>query len=194
MSDKAYVRSLVVKLRECVIPEIRAHMKAEYVSPEAIRDVSQAADLLQSLAAERDAAHAAGRKEALEEGRAAPAGAVKPLEWDGRRTTGVMFQYRIHVGYGLSDGFFALTLSGSTIGEYSSEEDAKAAADADYERRILSALSPQPPLSPQEAAKVLMGMDQETRMKAWRSVSGAPGDFGKWFAQALRAIAGGEAQ
>ncbi|MAM60819.1 hypothetical protein [Maritimibacter sp. UBA3975] len=75
----------------------------------------------------------------IERLRAAPK--VKPLEWDGRGTTGVMLQYRIHIGYGLMNGVFALTLSGSTIGEFDSEEAAKAAAQADYERRILSALT-----------------------------------------------------
>lgn len=70
--------------------------------------------------------------------RAAPK--VKPLAWYGRKSDDIMFQYRIHIGYRLEDGNFVLTLSGSTIGEYKSECDAKDAAQADYERRILSAL------------------------------------------------------
>jgi len=65
---------------------------------------------------------------------------VKPLVWEDRKTVGEMMQYRVHIGYGLMNGVFALTLSGSTIGEFSSEEAAKAAAQADYERRILDAL------------------------------------------------------
>lgn len=65
---------------------------------------------------------------------------VKPLVWEDRKTTGIMLQYRIHIGYGLCNGVVALTLSGSTIGEFPSEEAAKSAAQADYERRILSAL------------------------------------------------------
>lgn len=66
---------------------------------------------------------------------------VKPLEWEGRKTTGGIAQYRIHIGYGLMNGIYALTLNESTIGEYSSEQAAKAAAQSDYERRILSSLA-----------------------------------------------------
>lgn len=82
---------------------------------------------------------------------------VKPLEW--RRPTGcdtlskvetIVGTYRVHT-YPEANGVWFWRLSDESSysvtvknGEAPTEEDAKAAAQADYERRVLSALSPAP--------------------------------------------------
>lgn len=53
---------LVNRLRECVIPEIREHLNADYVKAETIGDVARAADLIQSQAARIERLEAALRK------------------------------------------------------------------------------------------------------------------------------------
>lgn len=44
-------------------------------------------------------------------------------------------------------------------------------------------------ITPAQAAKVLLGCDQDVRKAAWKAVRDASPDFGRWFAAALRAIA-----
>lgn len=92
--------------------------------------------------------------------RPAPAeGAVKPLEWDDRnRAQG----YRVQPTYGQDRKPYILTRDGKIIWAYDTIDDAKAEAQADWERRILSALAspedatPAAPVSVEEAAKVLL--------------------------------------
>lgn len=60
---------------------------------------------------------------------------INPLEWEGRKSD----HYRVHIGYGLMNGVFALTYCGSTVGEFGSEEAAKAAAEAHHCAAIMSA-------------------------------------------------------
>lgn len=77
-----------------------------------------------------------------------------------------------------------------TLAEKIHDEDLgpiKAAAQADYEARILAAI--EPALSVREAARVLYDMPETDRMKAWRATRDAPPEFAKWFCVALRAIA-----
>lgn len=66
--------------------------------------------------------------------------AVKPLVWDGRQSNNGLLNYRIHIGYGMMNGLFALTCNGSTIGEYHLEEQARISADDHHEMRVLSCL------------------------------------------------------
>lgn len=81
----------------------------------------------------------------------------------------------------------AFWFEGSDATKYPSREAAKAAAQADYEARILAALEP---VTVQEAARVLYEMPKEDRMKVWRATRGCPtsAEFGKWFCKGLRAL------
>ena len=79
--------------------------------------------------------------------------------------------------------------------EFGSLDEAKAAAQTDYEARIMAALEPAPAgVTVQEAARVLLdALDQQRdlRKMAWDATKDAPGDFGRWFAAALRALSEG---
>jgi hypothetical protein len=87
---------------------------------------------------------------------------VKPLEWEGDYTTHAKTsfapQYRISFR---ADGMFeAYNLDGGFIGSpHSTYEAAKAAAQADYEKRILSALEAAPDRAGQEPVADGVGVD-----------------------------------
>lgn len=64
---------------------------------------------------------------------------VQPLVFENRQSNDGLLNYRIHIGYGLMNGIFALTCNGSTIGEFGSEAEAEKFADTHNRNRILSA-------------------------------------------------------
>ena len=72
--------------------------------------------------------------------------------------------------------------------EFASTDDAKAAAQVDYEARILAALEP---VTVQEAARVLLDMPKDDRTKVWQVTRGCPtsAEFGEWFYKGLTALA-----
>jgi len=117
---------------------------------------------------------------------------VKPLVWDANHASTEIGLYAYYTGFPHKDGDTVVQLNEKIIGYGHNKDEAEAAAQADYERRILSALEPQ---TPAQAARVLLDKlenSQEVRQLAWAATPDAPGDFGKWFRAALRAIAGGE--
>lgn len=67
-------------------------------------------------------------------------GMVKPLEWDNRTAQCGTALYRVHIGYGLMNGHYALTCNGNQLSTHPSEQDAKAAANAHNAERVLGAL------------------------------------------------------
>jgi hypothetical protein len=67
---------------------------------------------------------------------------VKPLEWDGpesRVSEGGILRY--WVGGGTKERLYGGQRTASPLGEFASLDEAKAAAQADYERCILSAIN-----------------------------------------------------
>lgn len=66
---------------------------------------------------------------------------VKPLAWGELDLASTPFGvYKLHKGYKLLNGIYALQFHGFTVGQFKEKEAAKAAAQADYERRIKEAL------------------------------------------------------
>lgn len=89
--------------------------------------------------------------------RPAPAVAVKPLEWrdyDGN-VSGVVLACSSIGTYFIEREltWYKLTLGSDPVSEAWSVRWLKEDAERDHERRILSALSPQPPVTPEQAAR-----------------------------------------
>lgn len=146
--------------------------------------------------------------------RPAPAVAVKPLEWwspsernnqtHGAKT--IFGTYYVGICGGRHNAWIELFHESGDIEQWEGETrgsliEAQMDAQRHYQTRILSALSPQPPLSPQEAAKVLLEWSGENMapaakgpfVMAYLSCGEAPDPNGlhKGWIAALRAIAGG---
>ncbi|QDP61551.1 MAG: hypothetical protein Tp138OMZ00d2C19078261_12 [Prokaryotic dsDNA virus sp.] len=83
---------------------------------------------------------------------------VRPLEWSHKPEDPQGYTWSARKPFGSRYYLHERDGLHSWRGDYVSLSDAKAAAQADYERRILSALSDAPPrqVTPQEAAKVLL--------------------------------------
>jgi hypothetical protein len=134
----------------------------------------RAADLLETLAAERDALQAAAQPHAV---------TVKPLVWvpttikgEHLRDTAQDMDGKLRYEVGVTEGHYYLMVSRpqgglESRGSYGSEELAKAAAQADYERRILSAIDAQPASEVRKAAylkaadAILSNLDSEKGYK-----------------------------
>lgn len=135
----------------------------------------------------------------------APVAEVKPLEWEGYWAAAPYGPYSIWEGFANEEGAWCVSWSGSIVAHAHSLEDAKSAAQADYERRIRSALSPQP-TTVEQAARVMRDRLEELDnavANAERSGPSAKGyvtdaTFHHWcgersaLREALRALAGGK--
>ena len=66
---------------------------------------------------------------------------VKPLEWEGYWAASPYGPYSVWEGFENEDGRWCVAWTGSVVAHAHSFDAAKAAAQADYETRILSALS-----------------------------------------------------
>ncbi|WP_120636069.1 hypothetical protein [Ruegeria sp. EL01] len=119
------------------------HILSSVPLPDVLRasaTVQDTIDYLRSALAERDALQA----------RLDAARRVKPLVWRKTNERCVSADAPGFAGYTVftrDDGLFSLRMSWSlmaTDGVFDTQEEAKAAAQADYERRILSALADQP--------------------------------------------------
>lgn len=118
---------------------------------------------------------------------------VKPLVWD--LWDGGMAVAKTTIGtYNLSQNF-RLCFPNGSYRRYETEQAAKAAAQADYEARILAALEP---VTVQEAARVLLGHTPKITAKPLAEMSEAmkidahPAILLRGLCAAIRAIAEGK--
>ena len=100
---------------------------------------------------ERWKARAEAAEAALADARDKERVSVKPLEWDASTAQAPFWtEYEVQK---TDNGFWVAMLSGGRVARgLTSEAEAKAAAQADYERRILSALEPAPDHAEWDAA------------------------------------------
>ena len=116
---------------------------------------------------------------------------MKPLRWDeaihgGWAALGAAGLYHVHVGYRNETRFYFFTSPfDHEPNEFCSAEKAKAAAQADYERRILSSLSQPHPADERVVAP-------RPNWNGWRSIDTAPEDcrvilatVGNWVGEAI---------
>ncbi len=85
---------------------------------------------------------------------------VKPLKWDERHRAD---NYRIQYTYGQDQKDYLLTRGSNVVWAYDTVDEAKAAAQADYETRILAAIELAP--SVQGAARLLLdALNEESEL------------------------------
>lgn len=135
------------------------------------------AALLRALAAERDAAYAV---------------AVKPLTFsdEGFAHNGLGTMYRITWHNDPAIGWVLYRHEGSSktgLGAHEDRDQLVDLANQDNQRRILSALSPQPPVTQEQAARVLLADPEVVQNLAMGGLDG--GTYG--ISQVLECIAGG---
>lgn len=111
--------------------------------------------------------------------------AVKPLEWRDNEAQSPVGHYRVQrlddKWEPLRNGYYMLPKHGGVVKAFDTFDQAKAAAQADYESRILSALTPhgeEAAATPAPQTKVVgVKIDRERAAKAAVEANNA---FGQW--------------